>query len=64
VVVYVVLAGLGVAAPLILTVVRREAAQSILNDWKTWLAQNNAAVMSVLFLVFGVVLLGRGLGGL
>ena len=64
VVVYVVLAGLGVAAPLILTVVRREAAQTILNDWKTWLAQNNAAVMSVLFLVFGVVLLGRGLGEL
>ena len=30
----------------------------------SWLRQNNATVMSVLFLVFGVVLIGQGIGGI
>ena len=35
-----------------------------LTSLRAWLTQNKAAVMAVLFLVIGVVLLGRGIGGL
>jgi len=61
---YVVVAGLGVAAPLMVTVVYRDKAQDILDGWKTWLGHNNAAVMAVLFLVFATVLIGNGIAGL
>jgi len=46
---YVVVAGAGVAAPLVVTLVYRDRAHAILDRWKTWLGQNNAAVMTVLF---------------
>ena len=36
----------------------------VLDGWKTWLQANNSAVMIVLFVVFGVVLLGKGIAGL
>ena len=64
IVIYVVIAGSGVAAPFVLTVIYCEKAHDILDGWKTWLGQNNAAVMTVLFLVFSVVLIGRGIAGL
>lgn len=64
IVVYVVVAGAGVAAPLVVMVVYGEKAGDILDGWKTWLGRNNAAVMSVLFLVFAVVLIGRGIAGI
>ena len=41
-----------------------EKAARVLDGWKTWLQTNNSAVMIVLFVVFGVVLLGKGIGGL
>ena len=41
-----------------------EKAARVLDGWKTWLQANNSAVMIVLFVVFGVVLLGKGIGGL
>ena len=64
VVVYVVIAALGVAAPLVVMVSLGRKAPVILDGWKSWLAQNNTAVMAVLLLVFGVVLIGKGVGGL
>jgi hypothetical protein len=39
-------------------------AQEVLEGWKTWLGRNNAVVMTVLFLVFGVVLVGQGVAAL
>jgi len=63
-IVYTLIAVLGVLAPLIVVLVMGERSQAILDDWKTWLAQNNAAVMSVLFVVFGVVLISKGISGL
>jgi hypothetical protein len=38
--------------------------QPALNEAKTWLSMHNAAVMSVLLLVIGVTLFGKGLGAL
>ena len=62
--VYVLVAVLGVAAPLVVTLAMGEKSQPILDKWKAWLGQNNAAVMSVLFLVFAVVLIGKGIAGI
>ena len=62
--VYVVVAALGVAAPFVVTLAMGEKAQKILDGWKAWLGQNNAVVMSVLFLIFAVVLIGKGIAGI
>jgi hypothetical protein len=35
-----------------------------LESLRHWLIQNNATIMAVLLLVIGVVLLGKGIGGL
>ena len=61
--VYVFVAMLGVAAPILVTVFLGDRAGDVLDGWNTWLRQNNATVMSVLFLIFGVVLIGQGIGG-
>ena len=58
------IASLGVAAPVGIYLVMGDKAGNVLDEWKSWLATNNATVMFVLFLVFGVVLLGKGIGGL
>jgi Sap, sulfolipid-1-addressing protein len=39
--VYVLVAVLGVAAPLVVTLAMGEKAQTILDSWKAWLGQNN-----------------------
>jgi hypothetical protein len=62
--VFVVIASLTVAAPVLTFFLAGERAESTLNGWKTWLTANNAAVMAVLFLLFGFVLIGKGIGGL
>jgi threonine/homoserine/homoserine lactone efflux protein len=62
--VYVAIAVLGVAAPILATVFLGDRAPEVLHGWNEWLRQNNASVMSVLCLVFGVVLIGQGIAGL
>ena len=64
VVVFAVIATLGVGAPVVVAQIGGEKAKSILNDWKLWLSDNNATIMFVLFLFLGVHALGKGLGGL
>lgn len=61
--VYVVVAVLGVAAPIVVMLILGDRAPDVLRQWNVWLRQNNATVMSVLFVVFGVVLIGQGLPG-
>ena len=61
--VYVLVAVLGVAAPIVVMVSLGDGAAGVLDGWREWLGQNNATVMSVLFLVFGVVLIAQGIGG-
>jgi len=62
--VYAFVAILGVAAPLVVTLALREKAQEVLDGWRSWLGQNNGVVLAVLFLIFGVVLIGKGIAGL
>jgi cytochrome c biogenesis protein CcdA len=64
VVVYTVIGASTVAIPVIAFAVAGARLRRPLNDLKTWLAENNATVMSVLLVVIGAVLVGKGFGGL
>jgi Sap, sulfolipid-1-addressing protein len=59
--VFVLIGSIGVLAPLVLYLVAGEGAARTLDNWKTWAAIHNAAVMAVLFLVFGFKLVGDGI---
>ncbi|MEV0826369.1 GAP family protein [Nonomuraea rubra] len=63
-VVFTVLAACGVAVPVAVYALAADRMRAPLNRLKGWLEQNNATVMFVLLLVIGVVLIGKGLGGL
>lgn len=62
-IVFTVLAASTVAVPVIAYFAARERATAWLQDLKSWLTANNAAVMATLLLVIGVVMIGKGLGG-
>ena len=64
IVIYVVLAGATILGPLVVYLAMGQRAAESLGGWRTWLADNNATVMSVLLLVFSVVLIGQGISGL
>jgi Sap, sulfolipid-1-addressing protein len=59
--VFVLIGSAGVLAPLVVYLVAGEGAARTLDSWKTWAATHNAAVMAVLFLVFGFKLVGDGI---
>ncbi len=63
-VVFIILASLTVAGPVLYYLLAGQSAEKTLNTWKAWLMANNATVMFILLLVFGVALIGEGLGGL
>jgi len=62
--VYVGLGSATVAAPLVATVVLGDRAVPVLGRWRDRLVANNATIMSVLLLVFGAILVGKGVSGL
>jgi threonine/homoserine/homoserine lactone efflux protein len=62
--VFIVLGSATVAAPLVIYLAMGARAAGVLGGWRAWLAGNNAAIMVVLFLVFGVLLAGQGISGL
>ncbi len=62
--VYILVAVLGVVAPIVVMLFLGDRAHDVLEGWNIWLRQNNATVMSVLFVVFGVVLIGQGISGI
>ena len=64
VVVFTVIAASTVAIPVIGYLAARDRMARPLESLRDWLEQNNATVMAVLLLVIGVVLLGKGIGGL
>ena len=63
-IVLIIVGSLGVMTPVVVYFAMGDKAAPVLGAWKTWLAANNATVMMVLFLVFGVTLIGKGFGGL
>ena len=62
-VVYGLIATLGVAAPIVVSFAMGKRSVAILEDVKTWLAHNNAAIMAVIFLVIGAKVIGDGISG-
>lgn len=60
-VLYVLVASLTVAAPVVLTLILGSRATHTLTEMKDWLTANNATVMSVLFVVLGANVLGAGI---
>jgi threonine/homoserine/homoserine lactone efflux protein len=62
--VFVVLASITVAGPVAYYLVAPERAAGPLDRLKGFMADNNAAIMTVLLLIFGVKLLSDGLAGL
>jgi threonine/homoserine/homoserine lactone efflux protein len=63
-IVFVVVASLTIAAPVVYYLLGGEHAKAALDELKGWLAVHNAAVMTVLFLVLGVDLIAKGLAPL
>ena len=63
-VVFVIVASLTVVVPVVVFWVGGDRASRVLEGWRESLSANNAAMMAVLFLVFGVVLFSQGLRGL
>ena len=62
--IFVFIASLTVVAPVGYYLVAGDRAEATLASMKTWLFRNNAAVMGVLLLIFGVKLLADGVQGL
>ena len=61
---FAVVGSLGVGVPVVWHAVAGESARRTLATWRTWLTTNYGAVMAVVFVVFGVVLLSKGVSGL
>jgi len=59
--IFVIIASLGVLAPLAAYLIMGERAKKMLGSWRDWAAQHNVAVMAVLFFVLGAKLLGDGI---
>jgi len=59
--VFVIVGSVGVLAPLVLYLTTGERAARTLEGWRTWAGTHNAAIMAVLFLIFGVKLIGDGI---
>jgi uncharacterized protein YybS (DUF2232 family) len=61
IVVFVIIAACTVAVPVIGYLLAASRLTAPLQQLRTWLVQNNAVVMSVLLLVIGIVVIGKGL---
>ena len=59
--VFVIIGSLTIAGPVVYAAVGGEHARVALDSAKSWLSSHNAAVMAVLFVVFGVDLIAKGL---
>ncbi|WP_433250087.1 GAP family protein [Streptosporangium sp. CA-135522] len=59
---FVIIASLGLLAPLAVFLFTGERAKATLSGWRSWAARHNTAIMAVLFGVLGLKLLGDGIG--
>ena len=61
--IFVVIASMGIGIPIVLYFALGSRSRRLLDDLKTWMIQNNAVILGVLFLVFGVKLIGDAISG-
>ena len=61
---FIVVASAGVAAPLLLIVIRRDDAPAIYQRWRAWLVAHGQALVRVVLAVVAVVLVAKGIVGL
>jgi len=59
--IFVIIASLGVLAPLAVYLIMGERAKRVLGNWRDWAVQHNVVVMAVLFFVLGLKLIGDGI---
>jgi hypothetical protein len=59
--VYVVIASITVALPVLYYLILGDRAEATLDTMKEWLIENNATVMAVLLLILGAKLIGDGI---
>ncbi|MCY7417085.1 MAG: GAP family protein [Chloroflexi bacterium] len=64
VLVFVIIGSASIAVPVLYYRLGGAPAKARLTQAKGWLGENNSTVMAVLLLIFGVVLIGKGIGGL
>jgi threonine/homoserine/homoserine lactone efflux protein len=62
--VFVLIGTVGVAVPVVIYFAMGDRAGPFLERLKTWMARNNAVIMTVLLLVIGAKVLGDAIGGL
>jgi threonine/homoserine/homoserine lactone efflux protein len=62
-VVFVAIATVGVAAPVVIYFALGERSRELLDRLKSWMAANNAVIMAVLLLIIGVKLIGDAISG-
>jgi Sap, sulfolipid-1-addressing protein len=63
-VLFIVVASAGVAAPLLLLVFRRDKAPEIYQRWRVWLVANGQRLVMLVLAVVAVVLMAKGILGL
>jgi hypothetical protein len=63
-VVFILIASLEVAAPIVIYFALGERAGPLLERLKNWLAENNAVIIAVLMVIIGVKLIGDAISGL
>ena len=61
---FVVIASLTILVPVLYSLLGGERARSTLDGWKTWLVANNTAVVTIILVLLGAVLIGKGAGAL
>ena len=61
--IFVLIATIGVAAPVVIYFAMGDKAAAILDDLKGWMARNNAAIMAVILVIIGVKMIGDAITG-
>jgi threonine/homoserine/homoserine lactone efflux protein len=62
-IVFVLVASIGVAAPVVISFAMGSRSRELLDRLKGWMAHNNAVIMAVLLLLIGVKLIGDAISG-
>ena len=61
--IFVLVATIGVAAPVVIYFAMGDKAAAILDDLKAWMGRNSAAIMAVILVIIGVKLIGDSISG-